>query len=30
MRRLPEKRYERMASPYLRPSQISQPRPQAR
>jgi hypothetical protein len=30
MRRLPEKRYERMASPYLRPSQISSPRYEAR
>jgi hypothetical protein len=30
MRRLPEKHYERMNSPYLRPSQISHPRPQAR
>jgi hypothetical protein len=27
MRSLPERRYERMASPHLRPSQISQPRP---
>jgi hypothetical protein len=26
MRRLPEKRYERMASPHLRPSQVSHPR----
>ena len=26
MRSLPEQRYERMASPYLRPSQFSAPR----
>jgi hypothetical protein len=30
MRSLPEKRYERMASPHLRPSQISRPRSAAR
>jgi hypothetical protein len=29
MRSLPERRYERMASPHLRPSQISQPRSRA-
>jgi len=30
MKSLPEKRYERIASPYLRPSQISSPRLEAR
>jgi hypothetical protein len=29
MRRLPERRYERMASPHLRSSQITSPRPGA-
>ncbi len=29
MRSLPETRYERMASPYLRPSQVSGPRTRA-